>query len=192
MAVEIESKTRVTDREALVATLRELAGEPVADVITSDAFFDTPGRDLMADDRGLRLRLKKDATTGAVLKSIVTYKGARAAGPLKRREEIETPVTDADAAAAIFDRLGYPRTVSYDKRRTTWKLDGCAVELDRVPLLGDFVEIEGPDADTIRGVQAKLGIADHEHLTDSYIAMLVAELERRGITAEHIGIDFAD
>jgi len=190
MAVEIESKTRVEDRVALLTRLNELAGDPIADIVTADAFYDTADRRLLDGDCGLRVRRKLDANTGELVKAVITYKGPRAEGPVKKREEIETAVGSAGGIAALLDRLGYPLAVSYEKRRTSWQLDDCQVELDRVPLLGDFVEIEGPSEESVANAQDRLGVKDGEHFTDSYITMLLAELDRRGISERHIGLEF--
>ena len=54
------------------------------------------------------------------------------------------------------------------------------VALDELPLLGAFVEIEGPDSDTIGQVQAMLGLADVPHTADSYACLIERELSRQG------------
>jgi len=50
----------------------------------------------------------------------------------------------------------------------------CEVALDQLPLIGDFVEIEGPDEAKIATVQKSLGLTDLPHITESY-ASLVAK-----------------
>jgi adenylate cyclase class IV len=46
--------------------------------------------------------------------------------------------------------------------------------LDQLPLLGDFVEIEGPDEEKIATAQEKLGLSDLSHIAEGY-ASLVAK-----------------
>jgi adenylate cyclase class 2 len=61
-----------------------------------------------------------------------------------------------------------------EKKRRLWQLGGCSVALDQLPSLGDFVEIEGPDENTITNVQQDLGLADLSHIGKSY-AQLISE-----------------
>jgi adenylate cyclase class IV len=53
------------------------------------------------------------------------------------------------------------------------------VELDELPQLGTFIEIEGPSAAKVMACRKKLGLADEPMIPESYVAM-VAEIERRG------------
>ena len=45
----------------------------------------------------------------------------------------------------IFESLGYTKRITLEKTRAIWQLDGCFVCLDELPLLGYFIEVEGPD-----------------------------------------------
>ena len=65
-----------------------------------------------------------------------------------------------------------------EKKRRVWQLGGCEVALDRLPLLGDFVEIEGPDDEKIADVQERLGLAYLPHILESY-ACLTERRSRR-------------
>jgi adenylate cyclase class 2 len=110
----------------------------------------------------------------------VTYKGPRAPGPIKKREEIEVAVDDPGHATKLFESLGYSITLSFEKRRETWKLNDCTVELDELPVLGTYVEIEGPSEASVLAIRSQLGLDDHPTITDPYIALLEAELSRTG------------
>ena len=178
MPTEIEAKLRVEDHEPVRARLRACGARRVGHVLEVNAFFDTADRSLRARDMGLRLRRARDTSTGAEAFT-VTSKGPAAAGTLKRREELEFTVSDADAAAGLFERLGLHPDLSFEKRRETWELDDCHVELDELPRLGRFVEIEGPSEEVILRVRDKLQLAGVELVRTSYIAM-VASLVRDG------------
>ena len=70
--------------------------------------------------------------------------------------------------------------LSFEKRRESWKLDGCSVELDEVPYLGVYVEIEGPsEADVLR-VREKIKLAEVPIIRTSYIAMLMTYMQEKG------------
>jgi adenylate cyclase class 2 len=68
----------------------------------------------------------------------------------------------------------------YQKKRQVWRLGGCEVALDELPLLGTFVEIEGPNEKKIADVQKKLGLEDLPHIHQSYAALMQKQIRRRG------------
>jgi adenylate cyclase, class 2 len=179
MPVEIEAKMAVESFDAVRAKLRETGATPAGAHFEVNTFFDTDARGLLARGEGLRLRMNRDAATGRE-DYVVTYKGPRRPGPLKSREEIEFDVAPGAAASELFERLGYRRTMSFEKRRETWELGGCKVELDEVPILGRFVEVEGPDAPTVLSVRDRLGLSERPIVKDSYIALLTRHLTEKG------------
>ena len=179
MAVEIEAKMKVDSFDPVRAKLRDARASGPNEHFEVNTFFDTEDRSLMAADEGLRLRRDRDVAAGTE-KNIITFKGPRQPGPLKSREEVELDVSDSAAAVQLLERLGYLRTLSFEKRRESWKLDNCKVELDEVPHLGRFVEVEGPDEPSVMKVREKLGLASRPIVKSSYIAMLMSHLQERG------------
>jgi adenylate cyclase class 2 len=172
MAVETEAKLKVDSHDPVRQRLQELGAEAVGAHLETNIFFDTPRGELRDAGKGLRLRLARDLVTGAV-KAIVTFKGPRRPGAVKSREEIETQVTDPDSMIAILRALGFEQALSFEKKRESWRLDGCQVELDEVPYLGTFVEIEGPSEASIAAVQQKLGLAGKPNIQDAYVGLLL-------------------
>ncbi|MEM6507068.1 MAG: CYTH domain-containing protein, partial [Planctomycetota bacterium] len=81
-------------------------------------------------------------------------------------------VDNARDAALLLGALGYHHVLSFEKRRIRYELDGCNVELDELPIIGRFVEIEGPSEDAVLAVREKLGLSDEPLIRSSYIAML--------------------
>jgi adenylate cyclase, class 2 len=179
MAIEIEAKMAVPDLEAVRAALRARGAERVGRTDETNVFLDTKGRSLLAADEGLRLRTNRDAETGRET-HVITHKGPQQAGAFKSREETELEVPDAAAAFRLLEKLGLRRTLSFEKRRESWKLGGCKVELDEVPYLGSYVEVEGPAEAEVAKVRESLGLADRPAIKTSYIAMLMAYLKERG------------
>ena len=179
MAVEIEAKMKVDSFDPVRAKLRDARASGPNEHFEVNTFFDTEDRSLMAADEGLRLRRDRDVAAGTE-KNIITFKGPRQPGPLKSREEVELDVSESAAAVQLLERLGYLRTLSFEKRRESWKLDNCKVELDEVPHLGRFVEVEGPDEPSVMKVREKLGLASRPIVKSSYIAMLMSHLQERG------------
>jgi predicted adenylyl cyclase CyaB len=181
MPTETECKIAVADFKPIEARLEELRAEPHGEFLQDDRFFDTPQERLLGADQGLRLRsvVRKDQE-GAATAHILTYKGARQPGLLKQREEIEAGVSDPQAMVDVLDRLGFTLMLRLQKRRKRYKLGGCWVELDTVPLLGRFVEVEGPDGEAIAQVAKGLGLDLSQSITDSYASLLMAQARKQG------------
>ncbi len=178
MAIEIEAKMRLNDRAAMIARLGSLAAQPAARFREVNTFYDNHDGELKTSDQGLRIRVEQH--DDGAKRTYLTHKGPRAHGKLKSRAETEAVVDNADHAAALLAALGYHPVISFEKRRERFVLDGCRVELDTLPYLGDFIEIEGPDEPAVLAVRDKLGLSDVPIIKASYIAMLQDHLRKEG------------
>lgn len=179
MPIEIEAKMKVESFEPVLAALREHHAKPLGEHIETDAFFDTPDHALLAADKGLRLRVAVDVQSNKG-EALLTHKGPVGHGQLKKRQEIQTPVADPQAMAKLLEQLGFVQFLRYQKRRQSWLLDSCRVELDEIPHLGKFVEIEGPSDEAVMNVRQKLRLASLTLIKTSYVAMLSAHLQESG------------
>jgi len=185
MALEIEAKMAVPDLGPVREALRGQGARRLKATLETNVFFDTADRTLLAVDEGLRLRTNRDADSGRST-HVITHKGALQVGRLKSREETEVTVDDPAAATKLFERLGLGVTLSFEKRRETWELGGCKVELDEVPHLGAFVEVEGPGEAEVLRVREAIGLSDRPIIKTSYIAMLTRYLDEHGLRATTI------
>lgn len=188
MAVEIEAKMQLADIADLEEKLAEVGAKRGPALFEVNTFFDTPAGSLKTADQGLRIRQERDEATGEQHITI-THKGPRAHGKLKQRTETELGVDDARVAASLLTALGFVRVLSFEKRRRRWELDGCRVEIDTLPYLGDFVEIEGPSDEVILAVREKLGLQHLPMIRASYIAMLQTHLAEKRMKVEHVGLE---
>lgn len=182
MSIEIEAKMRLSDRDALIQTLDQVGGAFVADLAETNSYFDSPGGGLKSTDQGLRIRVEVAAagTPDESITTTITHKGPRAHGRLKSREETELVVNNPRDAAVLLDAIGYHHVLTFEKRRTRYTLDGCRVELDELPVLGGFVEIEGPTEALVIAARKKLGLSAAPLIKSSYIAMLKTHLHETG------------
>ena len=196
MAVEIEAKIRLGDDAsvaALVDALEAAGAHRVGVVLSTEVYLDRPDGSLQMSDSGLRVRIQEPdeapsaatpgtgtGTAAATAKAWVTFKGPREPGEFKVREEIESQIGDGEAVLALLSKLGYVPNVRYQKRRETWRMDDCTVELDQVPLLGRFVEIEGPSEAAVSAVRKQLGLEATPVEKHAYVSLLMKELKRRG------------
>jgi adenylate cyclase class 2 len=179
MPIELECKIRVASHAELREKLRLAEADYVGCVLETNTLFDLSDGSLHRTGCGLRIR-STIVLEGRGAGSTLTFKGPRTPGPFKCREEIETGISDAGAAAALLHALGYVERVIFEKRRESWRLDACLIELDELPRLGLFVEIEGPDEAAIREAMTALDLANAESISESYVSM-VAGL---GLTGE--------
>lgn len=131
----------------------------------SNVLFDDARGSLRSARNVLRLRRARG-------RAVLTFKGAAAfEGAVKRREELETEVTDPDKFRRVLERLGFVPKLRYDKRREEFRLAGCVVALDETPI-GTFVEIEGGEAE-ILAVTGQLGRAPQHFVLGSYRTLFV-------------------
>jgi adenylate cyclase class 2 len=184
MGIEIEAKMKLDDPSAILRHLAAACPPPV-EHIEINTFLDTPDRSLTKSDRGLRIRTDRDPAT-AIEQVIITYKGPRQPGPLKTRQEVELHAASDTDAAALLECLGYRPTLRFEKHRTAYKFMGCAVDIDRLPLLGGFIEIEGPDEQSVMSARRALGLSHAPLIGDSYATMLSQHLERQAIASRDI------
>jgi adenylate cyclase class 2 len=175
MPNEIEAKMKVEDFDRVRDALTKAGAARIGSVLETNTFFDSAEKNLVAKDTGLRLRRTRDDDTGAE-RFIITVKGPQQGGDLKNRPEAEVVVENGDDARAVLEALGYTPTLSFEKRRESWKLDDARIELDELPVLGRFIEIEAPSEQSVMAVRRKLGFCDAPLIKTGYATMLARDL----------------
>lgn len=165
--MKVESHLRLARR------LAELEAKFLGEQMQTDYYFDDVEGALTAEDKCLRVRQQ---LTGEKEKVFLTYKGPKEKDEVKRRWEIEIEVQDRKSVESLLSALGYEQVLVFEKKRRLWRFGDCEVALDEVPLLGSFVEIEGPDAEVIKGVQSQLGLEHLSHIPQSYASMVADKL----------------
>ncbi|MCH8148946.1 MAG: class IV adenylate cyclase [Planctomycetes bacterium] len=182
MSWETELKMRVASHDPVREKLHELRAALVGKFLEINEIFDRPDGALRRRGVGLRIRSTRPHQVGGDDLTILTVKGPRLPGVVKSREEVEFPVPSAETASRALNLLGFVRVLRYQKRRESWRLGECRVELDEPPHIGLFVEIEGPDEGTIFAMRRTLGLDDAEPVAESYVHMLSAYCADHGIT----------
>jgi adenylate cyclase, class 2 len=173
MGTEIEAKLKVNSLQTAAERLAELGAEFLQEQLQKDFYFDDANGAFTKVDKCLRLRQQfADGKENVFL----TYKGAKEKDNFKKRQELEIEVKDLDSIRKLLSALGYEQMLIVEKKRRIWRLGNCRVCLDELPLLGSFVEIEGPDDRNIADVQSSLGLAHLPHIPESY-AKLISELK---------------
>jgi adenylate cyclase class 2 len=183
MNIEIEAKLKVESLAEVAERIRESGGRLHQKILQRDFYFDHTAETLLKSDRCLRLR-RQSTDNGKDV--ILTYKGPKEKTRLKKREEINLVVKDADSAEKLIETLGYEKALSFEKKREVWLLNECQVCLDELPLLGSFVEIEGPDEEKITRLQERLGLGNLSHIPKSYASLMRKQLKKQGIRKREI------
>jgi adenylate cyclase class 2 len=174
---ELEVKFYISRRDAMEHTLNSLGKVIAPRVLEVNLRFDTPEKSLSSD--GKMLRLRRDT------RARMTYKGPGISeGGANLRQELEFTVSDFNTAQALFEALGYQVYAMYEKYRTTYQVGSLEVVLDELPT-GDFVEIEGSDAESIQYMAQQLGLRWERRILDSYMVLF----ER---TRQNLGLNFKD
>lgn len=179
MAVEIEAKMAVEELNSTRTRLGETGAKRLGNYLETNVFFDSDDRSLLAADKGLRLRTKRNVESGEE-QFILTYKGPRQPGALKSRDEVELMVEGAAEAIKLLECLGYRQVLSFEKRREGFSLESCEVVLDELPFIGTFVEVEGPGEQAVLRVRQILGLSDKPLIKVGYVSMLTSYLQERG------------
>ena len=102
-----------------------------------DFIYDTPGR--VCSRAGRLVRLRRSGRRGCLL----TFKGRVLPGRFKKRAEINLPCDDPGKADAFLASFGLQGRFDKEKKRRQWRYKQCLVCFDRLPCVGNFVEIEG-------------------------------------------------
>ncbi|MDT8303140.1 MAG: class IV adenylate cyclase [Sedimentisphaerales bacterium] len=175
MCIEIEAKLKVDSLSEVEHKLCDLGAKFLCKQLQTDYLFDDANATLIKSDKCLRLRKQIVEKSESCF---LTYKGAKEKSSLKRRQEIESEIHDADSIHKLLSALGYEQVLIVEKKRHLWQLGNCEVALDRLPLLGDFVEIEGSDEEEIANVQNSLGLGDLPHISNSYASLLMEQQQQ--------------
>jgi adenylate cyclase class 2 len=173
MGIEIEKKYRLKEEErgALILRLREQGAVHVGEEFEENTLY--AGGRLDTSRQVLRLRRMGGG------RAVLAYKERfYSDSPIKRHREDETVVEDAEALADILDALGFKPTLVYEKRRSTWRLEGAEVVVDELPF-GLFLEVEGEE-ESIERVEQLLSLAETEAETASYPELTRRHGKRRG------------
>lgn len=161
---ELEVKFFTADLAALEKRILELGGTLIQPRTHEyNLRFDT--REGTLSEAMSVLRLRHDSG------SHLTFKGpSETLGGVLARKEIEFDVSDFAAAQKFIEALGFRSKFVYEKYRTTYDIEGLMVTLDEMPY-GDFLEIEGPDAESIHAISDRLKLNWEERLPESYISI---------------------
>jgi len=175
--IEIEVKSRLQDRGALVRALRRKGARLHDEAVEKDTYYNHPARDFARTDEAVRIRVCGGRAS-------LTYKGPKLDRTSKSREEMILELRDAEGAGRMLEKLGFRKVASVRKKRRVYTLGKFEICVDRVDGLGDYFEIEarGPKKgyeklrDEALALMVELGGKEPERR--SYLEMLLSKQDR--------------
>jgi adenylate cyclase, class 2 len=141
---EIEVKFLNIDPQAMEQKFVELGAKKVFDRIFKSRVFDYPDLRLNSQAAWIRLRDEGDKIT----LSFKQRQGAQGDGGQTNdtgMTEHEVTVSDFEATSNIFFGAGFIQKFYEEKRRIRYMLGDVELDIDYVPLLDPYLEIEADD-----------------------------------------------
>ena len=152
---EIEAKILDIDKSAIEKKLLALGAQKIFDGKIDFRYFDFPGGALRKKGIILRLRKKGDYGELTVKSNFVRTRGAKTS----TEDEIKV---DFDSARKILLALGYCETSKTIKHRVEYELGAVKFEIDKLPGIPWFLEIEAPSSIKINDMAEAVGYAPEE------------------------------
>ena len=185
-ANEIELKFPIESKDGLADRLARLGFTSQGEVFESNIVLDTPDLSLRSQSRLLRLRQDK--------KIRLTWKEPHEDESLseryKAKRESELELGDLETMRHILHRMGYTEERVYEKYREHFtRPDGSVAELDRLPHMGSFLELEA-EPEAMEEIAASLGLDTSVGIKVSYMVVFQEWCERNG--KDYTDIRFED
>ena len=186
---EVELKFSIGDPHKIRERLLELGFSTSGQVFEHNLVLDTPDGELSA--AGQLLRLRRDRIIR------LTFKERSGSDPsiderYKVRAESELELMDLETMRHILHKLGYTEERVYEKRREHFaRENGVHAELDTLPYLGNFLELEAPP-EMIDSLAGQLGLDLAEGLRENYFQLFNRFREENGIQNRDIRFSEAE
>ena len=183
MKIEIEAKIKVESHDEIVELLKSGGAQLRSQQHHVDSYFVDYEQNLTRTDRALRIRRE---TIDGETKVVMTFKGPRDRSKFKSRQEIEVAVSDFDDTANLLEAVGFTRRLQFEKTRQMWYMNDCEICLDRLPLIGSFIEVEGPGEEEIDKVLDMLNLSGADHISVGYSRLMRDSIVEHGLDRTEI------
>jgi adenylate cyclase class 2 len=163
--LEKEIKILEINKSEIVEKLLEMGAEQTFEGFVHDVYYDfpddAPKNKMEANGRMFRLRQKGE-------EHIYTIKNKRREVSKDEgviaKDEHETPISNIESFAKVLEKYGMEKIREKKKHRVSYKLDGMEFDFDVYENIPEFLEIEGPDGDTIQAWVEKLDLQDYQQM----------------------------
>jgi adenylate cyclase class 2 len=149
MKTEFEAKVIKIDKDEIRTKLKDLGASLVfKERLFSRYTFSNP--DLDSKKSWLRLRDEGDKVTLAL--KCVSDKNS-----ISGMSEVSVSVDNIENTLSLVKQLGYKQNSFQQNYREEWRLGDVVFDIDTWPMVDPFLEIEGPNQDSVKGYFQKLG-----------------------------------
>lgn len=154
MHIEYEGRILEINHDEIVAKLEKLNATKKFEHLQRRYVYDF---NPVQKSSWIRLRTNGETST-------LTIKDIKAK-TVEGTNELEIEVDDFDNANLILEKLGYYHRGYQENKRLQYILDGVEIDLDRWPLIPEYLEIEGPDEESVYKTLDKLEIPREKLVT---------------------------
>ena len=154
MNTEYEVRVLEINHDEMIKKLESLGAEFKFSAMQQRYVYDVKPKQ---ENKWIRLRTDGKKTT-------LTIKDLQAK-TIDGTKELEIIVDDFAKTNSILEELGYKNRGFQQNKRTQYTLDGVEIDLDRWPLIPEYMEIEGPSIEAVESTLTKLGINKEEIVT---------------------------
>jgi adenylate cyclase, class 2 len=152
MPVEYEAKVLDVEPASLTDLILARGGQQVSNTILQRRYvYDvTPG------DHGRWIRLREADGKATLTVKSVTHEG------IDGTYEIEVAVDDFHTTNELLGMIGFKPKGYQENRRTSFTLDGAALEIDEWPMIPPYLEIEAENSAEVIRVASLLGYSEDQ------------------------------
>lgn len=151
---EYEARVLEINHDEVVKKLESLGAKLMFESIQSRMVYDLKPKQ---ENKWIRLRTNGLTTT-------LTIKDLEAK-TIDGTKELEIEVSDFHTANEILETLGYKNRGFQQNKRTQYLLDGVEVDLDKWPLIPEYMEVEGKNEKEVYNCLKKLGFKKEQIVT---------------------------
>lgn len=154
MNTEYEIRVLEINHDEFIKKLEELKAEFKFSALQQRYVYDLKPK---RKNKWIRLRTNGTKTT-------LTIKDLKAK-TVDGTKELEILADDFDKTNSLLETLGFINRGFQQNKRTQYILNGVEIDLDKWPLIPEYIEIEGKNAEEVYNCLDKLGIAREKAIT---------------------------
>ncbi len=164
--IETEVKHKIQNKKELQKTEEKI--KKIAEYKKTETehniVFDSP--DFSLRKKGFLLRLRKDS------KNTLTFKSKIKSKKFKKRQETEFQVKNFNQTKKIIEKIGFFPAFVYEKKRKYFDFKGTEIQIDELPFIGFYLEIEGTEKGIIKA-EKELNLKEKNRITTNYLQLFV-------------------
>ena len=175
--IEYEVRVLEIDHDEMIKKLESMGAKKIKEGMQRRYVYDF---NPIQKHKYIRVRTDGDKTTLTIKKVEKET--------IDRTKELEIEVSDFEKTNEILKQLGYIPKGYQENKRTEYVLDDVYFDLDRWPLIPEFMEIEGKNSDDVLKMVDRLNILNNKVIESGayeYYGIDSTELENLSFDMEN-------